>query len=335
VKAVVLVGGFGTRLRPLTSDTPKQMLPVVDRPMIEWVVDHLGGYGVDEVVLSLGFRPEAFTSRYPDYRLGDVKLSYAVEPEPLGTAGAIRFAAREAGMTETFIVVNGDVLTDLNIRKLMVKHHQAGAEATIALHRVEDPSRFGVVPIAADGRVEAFVEKPDADDSPSNWINAGTYVFEPSIIERIAPGRKVSIERETFPRMAADGVMFAQQSSSYWIDTGTPVAYIQAQMDILERSALLPQGHAHAAATVHRDAMISSSVIMEGAVIESGAQLERAIIMPNATVRSGALVSHSVIGPGSTIGPGARVEEVSVIGEGVRVPADEQHREARLPDPAL
>ena len=201
MRAVVLVGGFGTRLRPLTLTTPKQMLPVGHRPMIERVVGHLADHGVDEAVLSLGYRPDAFIEAYPD-DLCRGALTYAVEPEPLDTAGAIRFAALDAGIDDTFVVVNGDVLTDLDIDALVRFHRASGAEGTIHLTPVEDPSVFGVVPTDDDGRVVAFIEKPPRDEAPTNRINGGTYVLEPSVLDRIAGDRRVSIEREVFP---ADG----------------------------------------------------------------------------------------------------------------------------------
>jgi mannose-1-phosphate guanylyltransferase len=206
MNAIVLVGGFGTRLRPLTLTRPKQLLPILDRPMLEWVVERLAGAGATEVVLSLGYLPSAFQEAYPDDRCAGARLRYAIEPEPLDTAGAIRFAAEAAGIDrsdEPFVVINGDVVTDADLGALLELHHSCGAEGTIALTPVEDPSRYGVVPIDEDGRVRAFIEKPPAAEAPSRWINAGTYVLEPSVLGRIPGGRRVSIERETFPAMVA------------------------------------------------------------------------------------------------------------------------------------
>lgn len=179
--AIVLVGGFGTRLRPLTNATPKQMLPIVNRPMIEHVLEHLAWHGITDAVLSLGFQPDTFRDAYPDGLCGSTSLHYAIEPEPLDTAGAIRFAAHAAGIDERVVVLNGDVLTDLDVTTLIERHETAGAEASIALHKVADPSAFGVVPTDQDGRVEAFVEKPPPGKAPTDLINAGTYVLEPSV----------------------------------------------------------------------------------------------------------------------------------------------------------
>jgi mannose-1-phosphate guanylyltransferase len=210
--AVVLVGGFGTRLRPLTLSAPKQMLPVVDRPMIEHVLGGLAGHGVDRVVLSMGYREDVFRAAYPDGSCAGIELRYAVESEPLDTAGAIRFAADSAGVAETFVVVNGDVITDMDLTDLWDRHHQVGAEATISLTPVDDPSRFGVVPTDDEGRVLAFVEKPPPGEAPTNWINAGTYVMEPEVLDRIEPDRPSSVEREIFPSIVAEGRLWAVRS---------------------------------------------------------------------------------------------------------------------------
>jgi len=233
LKSIILVGGKGSRLRPLTYETPKQMLPLVGVPMIECVFEWLARHGVTDTVLSLGYLPEQFTEAYPSNVIAGVRVNYAVEPEPLDTAGAIRFAATQFGFDETFLVVNGDVLTDLNITTLRAFHHDHGGEATIALHPVDDPSRFGVVPTTSDGRVIAFVEKPPRDEAPTNNVNAGTYIFEPRALDRIAAVGRVSVERDTFPALAAAGELFAMVDGAYWLDTGTPQTYLQANVDIL------------------------------------------------------------------------------------------------------
>ena len=205
MRAVVLVGGEGTRLRPLTLTAPKQMLPIVEQAMVERVLGHLASHGIDEAVLSLGYRPDAFSDAYPDGVIAGVRSTYAVEPTPLDTAGAIRFAADFGGIDDTFVVLNGDVLTDFDISGLVEFHRSHGAEGTIGLTPVDDPSSFGVVPTDADGKVTAFIEKPPRDEAPTNFINAGIYVLEPSVLDRIAPDVRVSIERETFPAMVAAG----------------------------------------------------------------------------------------------------------------------------------
>ena len=331
MRAVVLVGGFGTRLRPLTSTMPKQMLPVVDRPMIERVVQSLGSHGVIEAVLSLGYLPDAFIEAYPDGSCAGVKLTYAVEPEPLDTAGAVRFAALAAGIDDTFIVVNGDVLTDLDVSALWRFHQGHGGEGTIALTSVDDPSRFGVVPIDEEGRVIEFVEKPPAGTAPTNWVNGGTYVLEPSVLGRIDNGRKVSIEREIFPGLAADGSLFAVQSSAYWLDAGTPASYLQAQLDIIDglRGAL--ETAIHPAATVHGDAEIEHSVVMAGASVAAGVSVRNSVVLPGASIGSGSTIVDSIIGSRATVPAGCVLDALTVIGHEVELAPGTVLTAARVP----
>ena len=328
----MLVGGFGTRLRPLTSHTPKQMLPVVDRPMIEHVVSHLAEKGVDDAVLSLGYRPDAFLEAYPDGHCAGVALHYAVEPEPLDTAGAIRFAALDAGIDDTFVVLNGDVLTDFDLGKLLSRHAEAGAEGTIHLTPVDDPSRYGVVPTDDEGRVQAFIEKPPRESAPSRWINAGTYVLEPSVLERIPDGRRVSIERETFPALVEAGSLYAVESDDYWIDAGTPAAYLQAQLDLIDghRAAGAVAGVSESASVV--GATVRHSVVMAGAVVDDGAIVVDSVVLPGARIASGGEVTGSIIGPGASVGEGAVVTGLSVVGDGAVVEEGEVLDGERRPD---
>ncbi len=321
MKAVVLVGGFGTRLRPLTLTTPKQMLPVIDRPMLEHVIGGLGRHGVDEVTLSLGYKEDVFREAYPDARCAGVALKYAVEPEPLDTAGAVRFAANAAGIDETFIVINGDVFTDLDVSAVWQRHHEVGAEGTIALTPVDDPSRYGVVPTDPDGRVTGFVEKPPRDEAPTNWINAGTYVLEPSVLDRIDADRRVSIERETFPALVADGGLWAVKSDAYWVDAGTPYTYLQIQMDLLDGVRGEKVNGVSPDASIDPAARVERSVIMGGASVAAGAVVRDAVVSTGAVIRSEAVVDGSVVGPGAVVGDRAKVTGLTMIGDGMVVEA--------------
>lgn len=329
MRAVVLVGGFGTRLRPLTLTTPKQMLPVVNRPMIERVVEHLGRHGVTTAILSLGYRPDAFTDAYPDGRCAGVDLHYAVEPEPLDTAGAIRFAADHGGVDERFIVVNGDVLTDLDVTALVEFHDRRGAEGTIALTKVDDPSAYGVVPTAPDGRVEAFIEKPARDEAPTDLVNAGTYVLEPSVLERIPSGQRVNVERVTFPAMVADGTLYAMDGTAYWIDAGTPPSYLAANLDLVAGRRGAPEPGVHPDATV--EGAVDQAVVGPGAVVEAGARVTGSVLLPGAVVEAGARVVGSVLGPGAVVRASAVVEG-SVLGDHVAVERDQHLVNVRLPE---
>ncbi len=330
-----MVGGFGTRLRPLTAHTPKQMLPVVDRPMIERVVTSLARFGVTDAVLSLGYRPDAFLEAYPDDSCAGVALHYAVEPEPLDTAGAVRFAADDGGIEHTFLVVNGDVLTDLDVSTLWDFHHRSGAEGTIALTPVDDPSRYGVVPIHEDGRVEAFVEKPPPGQAPTHWINAGTYVLEPSVLERIPAGRRVSIERATFPEMVADTSLYAMHSDSYWIDAGTPATYLQSQLDLIDGHRGQPETGVSASASIGEGAVVDHAVVMAGCQVEAGAVVRDAVLLPGARVGRGTVVERSIVGARATVGAGARLVGLTVIGDDVAVEGGTELDGARMPEEAV
>ena len=356
MRAVVLVGGQGTRLRPLTLTAPKQMLPVAEVAMIERVLGHLAAHGIDSATLSMGYRPDAFLAAFPDDRCAGVALDYAVEPEPLDTAGAIRFAARHAGIDETFLVVNGDVLSDVDLTALIGSHQKTGGQGTIALTPMDDPSAFGVVPTDPDGRVTAFIEKPGPGEAPTNEVNAGFYVLEPEVVERIPDGRRVNIETETFPALVADGALFAVASDAYWTDTGTPALYIRANLDLLNggRVDVPAEGARRSeagawvlgrpvldagvgtgslvgdAAFVGSGSTVSRSVVGAGCRVE-GATVEGAVLLPGAVLRPGAVVRDSIVGPGAVVGEGASVVGLSVVGEGVEVERGARLDGARLP----
>ncbi len=357
MKAVVLVGGTGTRLRPLTLTVPKQVLPIVNVPMIERVLAYLAGHGIDEAVLSLGYLHGAFEDLFPDGRAGAVRLTYAVEPEPLDTAGAVGFAARLAGIDERFLVVNGDVLTDLDVTAMVAFHDERGAQATISLTEVADPSAFGLVPIDADGKVEAFVEKPAPGTVGAALINAGTYVLEPSVLDHIPEGRRVSIEREVFPALAAAGTVYGFASRAYWTDTGTPLQYLQAQVDLVTGARPGPlvagamptpagvwttgetdadpetQGPAvvGAGASVGHGASIVGSVIGPGCQVHPGARVLESVLLAGAVVGKGALVSRSILGRAAQVGEGAELTGLCVLGEGYVVEPGARLDGLRLP----
>jgi mannose-1-phosphate guanylyltransferase len=330
---VVLVGGFGTRLRPLTLGVPKQMLPVVGVTMLERVVAALGAAGVTEVVLSLGYRPDVFLSAFPEGRCAGVQLRYAVEPEPLDTAGAIRFAAAEAGIEERFLALNGDVLTDLDVAGLWSRHQDFGGLATIALTPVEDPSRYGVVPLRSDGRVEAFIEKPEPGTAPSNWINAGTYVLEPEVLALVEPGRKVSIEREVFPILVERGELYGVQSEAYWIDAGTPEAYLQAQLDLLAGARGEFEPGIDPSAHIDPSADIVRSVVGRGAVVGPHAKVVESVVMDGARVGAGSVLERALVGERAVVGEGCVLTNLSVVGAGFDVLAGTHLCDQRLPPP--
>jgi mannose-1-phosphate guanylyltransferase len=358
MKAVVLVGGEGTRLRPLTYTTPKSLLAIANQPFLERQLAWLESHGVDEVVLSLGYLPDAFPRHFPDDRCGGVKLSYVVERKPLGTAGGIRYAAE--GIEGRFVVCNGDVLTDLDLSSMVRFHEASGAEATIALTQVEDPSAFGVVPTRANGEVVGFIEKPPRGLAPTNWINAGTYVLESSLLARIPPRVNVSIERETFPRMVETrGSLFAYPGRGYWLDIGTPAKYLQAHADALAgRLGPVPapgavegpagvwhQGDADVdptavlrppvligrGARIEAGATIAASVIGPAAVVGAGARVERAVLLAGARVSERAVVTDSVVGSDAILKSEAALTDLTLVGAGTSIAAGTRISGGRVP----
>jgi len=331
MRAVVLVGGFGTRLRPLTNNSPKPMLPVGHHSIIESVVSQLARGGISEVVLALGFRPEPFAAAFPDGTCAGIPLTYAVEPEPLDTAGAIRFAAMAAGIDGTFVVVNGDVICDVDVASLVAFHRLRDAEGTLHLTAVENPSAFGVVVLDGSGVVQRFVEKPAPGTETSNLVNAGTYVLEPSVIDRIPGGRKVSVEREVFPLMVADRTLFGLATDDYWLDTGQPHLYLRANLDLLDGCRRYERCEAIApGATVAPSATVSHSVVGEGAVVGAGAVVEDSVLLPGASIGDGARVRDSIVA--GSVGAWASLLSC-VVGSTARIAEGLELTGARVPDP--
>ncbi len=326
MQAIVLVGGEGTRLRPLTADVPKPALTLVDRPFLAYMVEWLAGHGVSEVVLACGFLPDVLREALGDTEHAGAHLTYVVEPERRGTAGAIRFAAETLGeaLEDRFLALNGDVLTDLDLSALVRVHEERRARATIALHPVEDSAAFGLVRTGADGAVEEFAEK--TGEPVPGEVNAGAYVLERSVLDLIPAGREVSIEREVFPRLVSEGLT-ALCLDGYWLDIGTPERYLRASWDILEGRVetrvkpTAPGLLVAAGSRVSPEATIGPrAVISGGCAIAPGASVRESVLLEGCTVGEGASVTGSILAPGVTVEAGARLED-SVVGRDERVPA--------------
>lgn len=306
MKALILAGGLGTRLRPLTNTRPKHLLPIANRPHIEHVFDLLQRHGVDEVVLLTSYLAEAFETTVGQAASRGLAVHVTHEEEPLGTAGALR-NAEEFASDGTFLVFNGDVLMDIDLGEVLEFHRDRGAEATIVLTPVDDPSAYGVVPTEQGGRVLGFIEKPPRDEAPTNLINAGIYVLEPSVLERIPRGEVWSAERQLFPGLVEEGArLFAVAAESYWMDIGTPEKFLQANLDALSgryRDAQLPELTGGSligeGAKIDGDAQVSSASIGGDAVIEAGAVVEESVLLPRAVVEAGAIVRRSILGEAS------------------------------------
>lgn len=302
-------------MRPLTYTRPKHLLPIVNRPHIEHVFDLLERHGVSDVVLLTSYMADAFAGVVSEAAARGLKVEVTHEPEPLGTAGAIKNA--EALLSgETFLVFNGDILTDVDLTSLVEWHKGSAATATILLTPVEDPSAFGVVPTDDEGRVSAFIEKPPPGEAPTNEINAGVYVLEPSILGYIPAGEVWSAEHALFPALVESGTgVFARSTDAYWMDIGTPEKYLAANLDALAgryRCAAVPEPGAEAVvgeqgSRVAPDARVSLSCLGRGSSIGEGAIVTRSVLLPGAIVGAGATVDGSILGQGTRVEPGVKI----------------------------
>ena len=326
MKALILAGGFGTRLRPLTYTRPKHLLPIANKPHIEHVLDLLHRHGVNEAVLLTSYLAEAFEDTIAQAKENGFTMHVTHEQEPLGTAGAIK-NAEEFAREGTCLVFNGDVLTDIDLGALVQFHRDRGAMGTIYLTPVDDPSAFGVVPTAEDGRVTGFIEKPPREEAPTDLINAGIYVLEPAILDRIPKGEVWSSERQLFPSLVEeDAGLFATPLPGYWKDIGTPANLLGANLDALSgeyrtdaveapgpRTSLVSES-----AEVDEEAQVMSSCIGPGVRLFPGAVVKRSVLLGDVTVARGARVTASILGQGVAVAEEAVLED-ETIGDRERV----------------
>ena len=321
MQAVVLVGGEGTRLRPLTSTMPKPVVPLVDRPFMAYMLEWLRRHGVDDVVLSMGYLADAVRDVLGDGSAYGLRIRYVEEPDPRGTAGALKFA--QGLLDERFFLLNGDVLTDLDLTAQLDRHVATGARGTLALVPVSDPSAYGLVRTGEDGAVRGFVEKPPAEEIDTNLISAGAYVLERSVLDLIEPDRKVSIEREVWPALVGDGLFAFAHEGAYWMDIGTPDRYLQGTADIVlgrvRTEAVRRLGDCDVAA----DAVVGPEVVLgDGVTIGPSAVLERCVVLAGASVGAACRLHDCVVGPGARVGARTEISGEAMLGEGVVVGED-------------
>ncbi len=341
MQALILAGGEGTRLRPLTTTVPKPVVPLVDRPFIQFMLDWLAGHGVDDIVMSCGHMASGVRNVLGDGSAFGIKLRYVEEPQPLGTGGALKFA--EPLLDERFLMLNGDVLTDMDLTAQIAQHERTGARATLALTPVEDPSAYGLVRIGAGGAVQEFVEKPSPDQIDTHNISAGAYVLERSVLEMLEPEQPASIERDVFPRLVGEG-LFGYVASGYWLDIGTPARYLQGTYDILERTVatrvtkrmgdaylciekrvenkgrIIPPALVESGCRIGEGARIGGRVVLEsGVTVGDHTTVERAVVMQGTEIGSHCTLRGCIIGGGVRLGDHCTVDGISVLGEGVTV----------------
>jgi mannose-1-phosphate guanylyltransferase len=343
MQALILAGGEGTRLRPLTSTMPKPVVPLVDRPFIVHMLDWLRRHGVDEAILSCGFMADGVRSVLGDGSGVGMSLRYVEEPQPLGTGGALKFA--EEMLQERFLMLNGDVLTDIDLTAQLRQHEQTGARVTLALFGVEDPSAYGLVTRHDDLSVKAFVEKPRPDEIETNLINAGAYVIEREVLSEMAPaGHKISIERDVFPELVGRG-LYGYEASGYWLDIGTPDRYLQGTYDILagdvetEVGRRIAQaggvlGAGEVAGRVHGPSLLGAgcevaagailggrTVLGDGVRVATGAHIDSSVLLDGCIVGTGTRISTAIISRDVVIGERCRIDHGVVLGAGVRIGA--------------
>lgn len=314
MQALVLVGGRGTRLLPLTETVPKPVLPLVDRPFLVHFLEWLAGHGVDRVVLACGFAPDVMKQALAGWEGGLPALTWVVEEEPLGTGGAMRHALDH--LDEEFLALNGDLLSNFDLGRLVEFHREKGAGVTLGLKEVEDPAPYGLVELAEDGGVRGFREKPEDPESlpPAPWlVNAGTYVLSRTVIETLPAGRNISIERDVFPDLAGKE-MFGLALEGHWVDIGTPERYLEATWDVLEGRVETPVESGPEATWIAAGAEVSPAaevgprvVVSDHCRIDEGARVTGSVLLEGSVVGPGAVVSDSILGTGEVVAPGQQV----------------------------
>jgi len=343
MKAILLAGGKGTRLRPLTIHTPKPIVPIFDRPFLQFQLDLIKKVPeIDEVILSLNYQPRRIEEIFGDGGDTGLSLRYMVEPAPLGTAGAIKYAA--ANIDDSIVVFNGDVLTEVDLGAVIALHRERKARATIVLTPVDNPTAYGLVETDAQGNIRRFIEKPDPQQITCDTINAGIYVLEPNTFDRIPSDVPYSIERSYFPSLIENGETFvAYIYKGYWIDIGTPEKYMQVHRDIMDgryHAAPFSNGTSSTGACISPTARVEEGAVVEGpcfidadAVVKAGARVgpysvlgrhchieeharvERAIVWADTRVSQEAIVRNSVLGRSCHVGRNAIVDNGAVLGD--------------------
>lgn len=335
MKAVILIGGEGTRLRPLTWNIPKAMVPILNKPFLEHMLLYLRKHGINEVVLAMGYLPDPIQGHLGDGSALGIKINYLVEDEPLGTAGAVKNAGKL--LTESFLVFNGDIITGINLTEMIERHHALKPKVSIALTPVEDPTAYGVVETDGEGMVQRFREKPKREEVTSNMINAGIYILEPEVMAMVPEGEKCMFENFVFPGLLAQGEpILSYPSQAYWIDIGTPEKYIRVNHDLLlewgEEVRLEGKSEIHPEVRITGPALIGDGcVIARGARIKGpavlgprctmakGAVIEGAVLWQGVRVGEGAVLRNCIIGTGSNIEAAAEVPDDCVLGDNVTI----------------
>lgn len=332
MKAVILAGGFATRLRPLSCTRPKILFPIINKPLLQWTFERLARNGIKEAILAANYQTEAAVKQHRIPRMG-VDVTYSRDPlrKPLGTGGPIKKAEKQIGHESSFLALNGDIFADVNYREILKIHEKKDAVATLSLHRVEDPSRYGVAELAKDNRIERFIEKPPPEQAPTNLINAGAYVLSPEIFSYIPENRAVSIEREVFPKLAEEGTLYGYVYDGLWSDIGKPKDYLEINRTLLDSPAsqeLKTIKRVETRKPVAIDKRVSigeNSTIGPYAVLGQDVNVGDNVHIQDSVILQGTEISDSVstdgaiIGEGVFIGRGVKIGKGCIIGDHVRI----------------
>lgn len=333
MKALILIGGFGTRLRPLSCTRPKALFPILNKPLLQWTFERLAKSGIKEVVLAVNHQAEVFIKQQKIPKNG-LKITYSRDPlkKPLGTGGPIKKAERLVGHDSPFLVLNGDIFANLDYREILKVHEKKNAVATIALHSVKDPSRYGVAELVKGNRIKRFVEKPPRDLAPSNLINAGVYVLSPKIFEYIPKARKVSIEREVFPKLAEEDSLYGYVFEGLWIDIGEPREFLEINKTLL--NSLVPlkthkmrnRGKIEAPVAFDKNVSIGEEsvigpyvVLGRNAIIRNNVRLKDSVVFPDAVISDFSTINGAIIGEGAVIGKKVKINRGCIIGDHTRI----------------
>jgi mannose-1-phosphate guanylyltransferase len=329
---LILAGGFGTRLRPLSCTRPKTLFPIVNKPLLQWIFERLAKNNIKEVVLAVNLQTEFYIKRQRIPKNG-LRISYSIDPPktPLGTAGPVKKAQKLLGNSEPFLVLNGDIFEDVNYIEIIEKHRETQALATIALCKVEDPSRYGVAEMADDNRITRFIEKPAKGTAPTNLINAGIYVLNPEIFRLIPRGKAVSMEREIFPKLAQQGKLFGHVIHGLWIDIGKPEEYLQTNrliLDTLKTKKPRTAGKFELKSPVALDKGVSIgeksvigpyAIIGKNVTVGKNVQINNSVVFPDAQIDDDAIITCAIIGEAAVIGKRVQVNKGCIVADHAKI----------------
>jgi mannose-1-phosphate guanylyltransferase len=332
-KALILAGGFGTRLRPLSCTRPKTLFPIVNKPLLQWIFERLAKNNIKEAILAVNLQTEFYIKRQRIPKNG-LRISYSIDPPktPLGTAGPVKKAQKLLGNAEPFLVLNGDIFADVNYKELIEKHKEKQALATIALCEVEDPSRYGVAEMTNGNRITRFVEKPAKGTAPTNLINAGIYVLNPEIFNLIPKGKAVSMEREVFPKLAQQGKLFGHVIHGLWIDIGKPEEYLQTNRVILDTLAKTQKSRSISKFELRNPVALDKGVSIgeksvigpyailgKNVTVGKNVQINNSVVFPEARIDDYAIINGAIIGEGAVIGKKVQVRKGCIVADQAKI----------------